>query len=517
MSKPSGKTIGIDLGTTFSAVAQVNALGMTEIITNDRSERITPSVILFDGPENVIVGSVARQSAIAEPERIVEFVKREMGKGVDEYHREFFGKKYSAETLSALILKKLKQDAENAIGTAIEDAVITVPAYFDDRQRNATKSAGKIAGLNVLQVLNEPMAAALAFGVNKLGKDQNVFVFDLGGGTFDVTVLRIEGDTIREIATAGNHRLGGKDWDDAIVNYASERFMEQYGRDKDPQDDPQVYQELYTRVVDAKIALSLLPKTKIVCSYLGNSLKLELTREKFEELTKNLVGQCRTLSELVLEQDAKLKWSDIDTVLLVGGATRMPMIKEMLKTLTGRQTMGQEVNPDEAVALGAAIQANQLGDEPTPMRNDAGKKIGPIQIRNVSTHTLGITAYDSDRKLKVFPIIPHFTLVPCKVADDSFITVDDDQRSLQADIMEGESSIPDECRKVGELIISDLPPGLPKGTKVGVTFEYDSSAILHAEMRAAGKEGKAQIKVEGGLTEEEVKEESKYAQKITVA
>jgi len=513
MSNQKPKVVGIDLGTTFSAIAHVNEFGQAEIIPSKESERITPSVILFDSLENVIVGTIAKQNAVAEPDKIVEFVKREMGKGIEEYYREFFGKKYSAESLAAFTLKKLKKDAEETLGVQINDAVITVPAYFNDRQRSATENAGKIAGLNVLQILNEPTTAALAFGVDKLGKDQTVFVFDLGGGTFDVTVMRIEGNKIEMKVTNGDHMLGGKDWDDEVIKYVSQLFKEKYG--EDPLEDNQGYQDLQTKTIQAKHALSRLPKANIVCSYHGNSLKVELTREKFEELTRHLVEKCRTLTEIVIEKDAGLKWSDIDTVLLVGGSTRMPMVKDMLKTLTGK-TLSEEVNPDEAVALGAAIQANLLSAEPTPIVNKQGKQVGPISVGNVSSHTIGITAYDQDRKLKVFPIIPRFTKVPCKIMDDSFSTMENNQRSLKGDVMEGESTIPEECMKLGEVVVQDLPPGLPEGTKVEVTFEFDKSSILHASVRAFGKEGEAEIKVEGGLTEEQVKAEAQAMQKIKV-
>ncbi len=514
MPDQKSKVVGIDLGTTFSAIAHVNEFGVAEIIPNKESERITPSVILFDGPENVIVGTIAKQNAIAEPEKIVEFVKREMGKGVEEYHREFFGKKYSAESLSALVLKKLKKDAEEALGVSINDAVITVPAYFNDRQRSATENAGKIAGLNVLQILNEPTAAALAFGVDKLGEDQTVFVFDLGGGTFDVTIMKIEDKDIRMIATNGDPMLGGKNWDDEIINYIASCFEEKYG--ESPLQDNQIYQDIQSKAIQAKLALSRLPKTNIVCSYHGNSIKEELTREKFEELTRHLVERCRTLTEIVLEKDAGLTWSQIDTILLVGGSSRMPMIKDMLKTLAGK-SLSEQVNPDEAVALGAAVQANLLSSSPIPIVDKRGKQVGLISVKNVSSHSIGITAQESDTEiLRVFPIIPRFTEVPCKIVDDTFVTKKDNQRSLHTDVMEGESEIPEECIKLGEIVIYDLPPGLPKGTKVEVTFEFDKSSILHSSVMVAGREGKADIKVEGGLTEEEVRVEAAAIQKIRV-
>src|ERR1700719_3096050 len=246
------KAIGIDLGTTFSAIAHLDNYGKPQIIPNGESERITPSVILFDG-SNVVVGTQAKNSAVAEPEKIVDFVKREMGKPKDQFQREFNGKAYSAEELSALILKKLKADAEKYLGEPVTDAVITVPAYFNDAERTATITAGQLAGLNVLQIINEPTAAALAYGLDKLDENQTVFVFDLGGGTFDVTIMRILDHKIEMIATNGDHRLGGKDWDDVIVNLIAEEFDRLHG--ENPLLDLHSYRELHTRAWAPKIRL----------------------------------------------------------------------------------------------------------------------------------------------------------------------------------------------------------------------------------------------------------------------
>ena len=273
------KAVGIDLGTTFSAVAHIDAYGKPQIVPNAESERITPSVILFDG-SNVIVGTTAKNNAVAEPEKIVDFVKREMGKPKEQFHREFAGKVYSAEECSALILKKLKLDAEKYLKQPITDAVITVPAYFNDAERTATITAGQLAGFNVLQIINEPTAAALAYGLDKLNEDQTVFVFDLGGGTFDVTIMRIQGQHINMIATNGDHRLGGKDWDDTIVNHMAEEFDRQHG--ENPLLDLQSYQDLHTRALSAKIQLSSRMQSAVVHHHNGKSVKLEITRNEFE-------------------------------------------------------------------------------------------------------------------------------------------------------------------------------------------------------------------------------------------
>src|SRR5215813_10525253 len=334
------KAVGIDLGTTFSAVAHIDAYGKPQIIPNAESERITPSVILFDG-SNVIVGTTAKNNAVAEPEKIVDFIKREMGKPKEQFHREFGGKVYSAEELSALILKKLKLDTEKYLNQPITDAVITVPAYFNDAERTATITAGQLAGLNVLQIINEPTAAALAYGLDKLDEDQTVFVFDLGGGTFDVTLMRIQKHRIEMLATNGDHRLGGKDWDDVLVNYVAEEFDRAHG--ENPLLDLQSYQQLQSRALAAKIQLSSRDRTTIVHSYNGRSVKVELTREKFEEMTRHLLEKCKAICEIVM-REAKMDWSTVNKILPVGGMTRMPMIRKMITELSSVPLV-ENVNP----------------------------------------------------------------------------------------------------------------------------------------------------------------------------
>src|SRR3954452_3015721 len=346
------KAVGIDLGTTFSAVSHIDAYGKPQIIPNSESERITPSVILFDGAK-AIVGTVAKNNTVAEPEKIVDFVKREIGKSKDQFHRDFDGKSYSAEELSALILRKLKLDAEKYLKVPVTDAVITVPAYFNDSERTATITAGRLAGLNVLQIINEPTAAAVAYGLDKLNEDQTVFVFDLGGGTFDVTLMRITGHRLEMVATNGDHRLGGKDWDDIIVNHVAEEFDREHG--ENPLLDLQSYQDLQTRAVAAKIQLSNRPQATIVHQHHGKSVKVDLTREEFENRSRHLIEKCKVICEMTL-QEANLKWADISKILPVGGMTRMPMVKQMIADLSNVPVV-TDLNPDEAVADGAAIQA----------------------------------------------------------------------------------------------------------------------------------------------------------------
>src|SRR5580700_3235518 len=367
------KAVGIDLGTTFSAIAHIDAYGKPQIIPNGESERITPSVILFDG-HNAIVGTHAKQNAVAEPEKIVDFVKREMGKSKNQFHREFNDRIYTAEELSAIIIKKLKNDAQKYLGTEITDAVITVPAYFNDAERTATLHAGQLAGLNVLQIINEPTAAALAYGLDKLDSNQTVFVFDLGGGTFDVTIMKIETHHIRMMASNGDHRLGGKDWDDIIVNWVADEFDKVHG--ENPLLDLQSYQDLYNRALAAKLQLSSRSSTTLVHNFNGKSIKLEITRDQFEKRCSHLLEKCKTICEIVM-QEAKLNWSHINHVLLTGGMSRMPSVRTMIQEIS-QTSIADDVSPDEAVSIGAAAQAilALLKEE-----DSLGERVLPIEIR----------------------------------------------------------------------------------------------------------------------------------------
>src|ERR1700720_87079 len=457
------KAVGIDLGTTFSAVAHIDAYGKPQIVPNAESERITPSVILFDG-STVIVGTTAKNNAVAEPEKIVDFVKREMGKPKEQFHREFAGKVYSAEECRALILKKLKADAEKYLKEPVTDAVITVPAYFNDAERTATITAGQLAGFNVLQIINEPTAAALAYGIDKLDENHTVFVFDLGGGTFDVTIMRIIDHKIEMLATNGDHRLGGKDWDDVIVNQISEEFDRLHG--ENPLLDLHSYQELHTRARAAKIQLSSRNSTTIVYHHGGKSVKLTLTRKEFEKRTRHLVEKCKTICEMVM-QEAKMKWDKIDKVLLAGGMTRMPMMRSMIAGFSSVPLI-DHVNPDEVVARGAAIQGilsmlNEKDVSGERVLDDTVRKQfsaldgGLIEVTDITSHTLGVVLWD-ERQLNeyVFPMIRKMTPVPA-VMKNSFGTADANMQRAVVKVVEGESTVPGECTPVGVCDIV-LPP-----------------------------------------------------------
>jgi molecular chaperone DnaK len=503
------KAIGIDLGTTFSAVAQIDPYGKAQIIPNAESERITPSVILFDGG-NAIVGTHAKQSAVAEPEKIVDFVKREMGKSKSQFSREFNGRAYSAEELSAIILKKLRNDAEKYLSSEITDVVITVPAYFNDAERTATLRAGQLAGLNVLQIINEPTAAALAYGIDKLDSNQTVFVFDLGGGTFDVTIMQIQNHNISMIASNGDHRLGGKDWDDVIVNWVADEFDKVHG--DNPLLDLQSYQDLYNRALAAKLQLSSRTSTTLVHSFNGRSIKIEITREEFERRCSHLLEKCKTTCEIVM-QESGLTWAQIDHVLLTGGMTRMPSVRAMIKELSNVH-LADNVNPDEAVCIGAAIQAvlvllgeeDRLGERvlPDEVRAKFSDSEGSlVRVTNITTHTLGVVLWDH-KKLEeyVYPMIKKMTGIP-KEAKTCFGTVKPNMKSVGVRVVEGESSVPAECTALG-LCNIELPPFLPKGSPINLTYCYNANQVLEVTVEAFEKQNRVCITRNGELSDLEV-------------
>jgi molecular chaperone DnaK len=518
---PQRKAIGIDLGTTFSAVAHIDAYGKPQIIPNSESERITPSVILFDNT-SVVVGTVARNSAVVEPEKIVDFVKREMGKPKEQFHREFSGKKYSAEELSALILRKLKNDAEKYLKEPVTDAVITVPAYFNDAERTATITAGQLAGLNVLQIINEPTAAALAYGLDKLDEEQTVFVFDLGGGTFDVTIMRIEGHKLSMVATNGDHRLGGKDWDDVIVNFVAEEFDRIHG--ENPLLDLQSYQDLQTRSVAGKIQLSSRKQATIVHQHQGKSIKVDLTREDFEQRCRHLVEKCKIICEMTL-QEAKMKWEDIDKILLVGGMTRMPMVHQMISELSKAPAVS-DLNPDEAVAFGAAIQGtlSMLHEEEksgeklladNTRQQFSSREGGLMQVSDITSHTLGVVLWDeANLEEYVFPMIRKRTAIPA-TAKNHFGTANANMPRAVVKIVEGESTMPAECTPLGSCDIS-LPPFLPKGSPVQLSYQYNANQVLEVAVEACGQRSQVLIERNTGLAQNEIKQAATGLDDLTI-
>ena len=503
--------MGIDLGTTFSVMAHVDTNGKPEIIPNAENERLTPSVILFDGA-TAIVGNVARQNAVAEPEKVVDFVKREMGKSSTEFHREFGNKIWSAEELSALILKKLKQDGEKFLGESITDAVITVPSYFNDIQRTATLHAGKLAGFNVLQILNEPTAAALVYGIGRSKADETVFVFDLGGGTFDVTIMRITGGHIQVLGSSGDHQLGGKDWDDVILHWASEEFESRFG--EQPMLDVHSYQDLYGRAVAAKIQLSLRDPTPLVHHHAGHKLKMELSREEFENRSRHLIARCKSICEIALHE-AKLSWPQIDRVLLTGGSTRIPSVRKMITEISNLEIM-EDVSPDEAVAMGAALQGTLIilkSEEgvqertvsETTREELSGQDGRLIRVTNITTHTLGIILWDeANQEEYVFPMIRRSTPIPAEMKD-VFGTARAGMKQIQVRVVEGESTVPAECTPLGVCTV-ELPPSIPQGSLVTVTYRYCENQVLDLVVDAFGKKQNATITRASRLTETELEE-----------
>ena len=464
--------IGIDLGTTFSAIACINEHGVPEVLENAEGERTTPSVVLFDGSD-VHVGSYAKDNMAVYPGQAVEFVKRFMGDSLWSF--DYGGKTYNASEISSCILKKLKADAEEKLGTAIKDVVITVPAYFGDPQRKATMEAGRLAGLNVVQVINEPTAAAYAFGMHRLGKDQRVLVFDLGGGTFDVTVMEIRGDTLEVKATNGDHQLGGKDWDEALIVYIAEKFERAYGIN--PHDDEADYQVLKEKSLAAKISLSSLPKINFLYSCRGKTLKEEITRQQFEKLTERLVEQCRMLTEMVLEE-AKCDKGKIDTVLLAGGSTRMPMVVEMLRGHFGKEP-SKALNPDECVAQGAAMKAALLKKQTWALPGEKKTWALPSKMQdiNVTSHSFGLVVL-RDEELFNSIIIPKGTPYPCEHEKSDYTTTYDNQETLDLYVLEGEADDPRDCDLVGSYQIYDIPKKSKGSVRLKVKYRYNENQIV---------------------------------------
>ncbi len=475
------KIIGIDLGTTFSAVAHIDDNQTPKLIPNETGDRLTPSVLLFEDGE-FFVGKYAKQNAPAVPEQTVEFVKREIGKSKEEFFREFNEKQYSAEELSAEILKALKQDAEAELGTSVTDAVITVPAYFNDAERQATIRAGEIAGLKVHRIINEPTAAAIAYGMNQSGGKSRVLVFDLGGGTFDVTIMEVDGQEMKILATNGDHRLGGKDWDDAIIVYVAEMFKSEHG--EDPLQDLHTYQDLQLNAISAKESLSQRQKALIICNYNGKSSRVELTREKFEELTSNLVERCKSCVDVVLK-DANLMPEQIDTALLVGGSTRLPMIQDMLAQHFGNPP-DTSVNPDEAVAVGAAGMGALIQSEQTEERRFIGAGPAPIaggimRISDVCSHSLGIVVLDEIGDLINSTIIEKNTNIPCEISRDNYETTSPDQTEFDVIVVQGEIPDPRYCPVRDAYEFYDIPPRPAGETRLKVAFKYDASGVIDVE------------------------------------
>ena len=482
------KAVGIDLGTTNSVVSVLEA-GEPVVIPNAEGGRTTPSVVGFSKTGEVLVGEVAKRQAITNPDRTIRSVKRHMG---TRWTVDIDGKAYTAQEISARILGKLKRDAEAYLGDTVSQAVITVPAYFDDAQRTATKEAGQIAGLEVLRIINEPTAAALAYGLDKEGKDQTVLVFDLGGGTFDVSILEI-GEGVFEVkSTSGNTQLGGDDWDQKVIDWLVKTFKDTEGVDLS--NDKMAMQRLKEAAEKAKIELSSVQETQINLPFITATsegpkhLDVKLTRAKFNELTADLVEACRGPFEAAIK-DANLKTSDIDHVVLVGGSTRIPAVQELVQSLTGKEPH-KGVNPDEVVAVGAAVQAGVLKGE-----------VKDVLLLDVTPLSLGIETKGG----VMHRLIERNTTIPTK-RSEVFTTAEDSQPSVEIHVLQGEREMAMYNKTLGKFQLVDLPPA-PRGIpQIEVTFDIDANGIVHVSARdkATGKEQSMTITGQSSLAKDDI-------------
>jgi len=529
MSNPnSGNVVGIDLGTTMSVVAHLDRAGVTQTLSNSDGEPLTPSALYLEG-NPAVVGKAAKDASSHYPDKVATIIKRDIGSPF--YSRMIDGRQFRPETLSAIILRKLKLDAERRIGP-VSKAVITVPAFFDDTRRRATEIAGRIAGLEVLGIINEPTAAALAYALEgDLNKDLargapvlpggelTALVYDLGGGTFDVTVVRLRNREFETIATDGEVKLGGKDWDDRIGEFIGGEFAKKHG--VNPVQDAQRAPALAKLAENVKLMLTKLPSAPVEFSYQDSSLNVHLTRKEFEEMTRHLVTRTRLVTNLVVSEQAGLQWSDIDRVLLVGGSTRMPMVKEMLARTT-QQTPDDTIDPDQVVARGAAIYAAiesaKNDSSGLQMDEEVNEKLRSIQVDDVNAHSLGIEIlHPRDKRLVNVVLIPKNSRLPM-AESKVFRTNRAGATNVRVRVLEGEAEEAADNVVIGECVVENLPAGLPSKSPVQVRLNYDTSGRVHvmALDMTGGVHAHAEIRNQAGLTEEDIRRESEFVQNLNI-
>ncbi len=481
------KTIGIDLGTTNSVVAVMEG-GKPTVIANAEGSRTTPSIVGFSKTGERLVGQLAKRQAILNPDKTIISIKRHMG---EDYKKNIDGKDYTPQEISAMILRKLADDASNYLGEKVTSAVITVPAYFNDAQRQATKDAGKIAGLDVLRIVNEPTAAALAYGLEK-DKTEKVLVFDLGGGTFDVSILEI-GDGVHEVlSTSGDTHLGGDDFDQKIIDWLCDEFKKQEGIDL--RSDKQAMQRLKEAAEKAKCELSSVVETNINLPFITadangpKHLDLQLTRAKFEQLCADLLERCKKPVEQAIK-DAGISKSEIDEVVLVGGSTRIPAVQALVKEYTGKEP-NQSVNPDEVVAVGAAVQAGVLAGE-----------VKDIVLLDVTPLTLGIETLGG----VMTPLVPRNTTIPVSKSQ-VFSTADDNQTAVDIHVLQGERPMAGDNKSLGMFRLDGIPPAMKGMPQIEVTFDIDANGIVNvtAKDKATNKEQKITITNSSNLSEQDI-------------
>lgn len=546
---------GIDLGTTYSCIAYIDEYGKPEVITNEEGERTTPSVVLFERPDNMVVGKVAKEGAILSPERVVEMVKRHMGE--ENWGFACERSRYTAEEISSFILRKLAKDAGEKLGQPVKDVVITCPAYFGIAEREATVNAGKIAGLNVREVINEPTAAAIVYGLQN-EQDQVVLVYDLGGGTFDITVIEMKSGAITVAATGGDHSLGGKDWDAQIVQYLVHQWMEQTGSYSDPTTSSETLQDLWLRAESAKRALSAKQEVTISVAHAGQRKGIALTREQFNMLTANLLERTIDFTRSTMEIARQRGYAQFDQILLVGGSTRMPQIQERLKQEFSLPL--RILDPDEAVAKGAAMYAQKLildekvqqkvadiaGTPPEDVHlsqvsaevleqaqqevaHDEGFKLGAVrkytelEVTNVASHSFGVIAINSRTNTQMISNIVVANDPLPSVHTKTYHTMEADQEMVEIKVMENSfAAYRVDDISLGEEIgnaLLDLPPRLPINSPIEVTFDLNREGRLYVTAREPRSNLSIEVTIQTrrGLSEKELEQAKKRSRQIAIS